>query len=281
MSGAFTRQVERLLRVPARALYRLALASRPYEPVSVTTSAVVFSPHPDDETLGCGATIALKRRAGARVTVVEMTDGAASHPILIEPVALREVRAAEARAAAAVLGVAAEDVVLLGYPDGALATCADDAIERVAAALETLRPREVFVPYRDDGHADHVATCAIVRAALARCAFPPPVVYEYPVWFLHHWPLVDESAHGRVPVLSTLLWGVRGARRLRREFGSATDARDVLALKRRALECHRSQMTRPAGDSSWFSLADISGGDFLGLFLGAREVFRKTTASST
>ncbi len=272
-------RLSELPRRVARGLYRFGLAVRRVEAVSAGASAVVFSPHPDDETLGCGATIARKRRAGARVTIVEMTDGAASHPGQILPGELREVRAAEARAAAAVLGVGAEDVVFLGYPDGALASCAEAAIERVAALLAALRPNEVFVPYREDGHADHVATCSIVRAALARRSAglaSVPVLYEYPIWFLHHWPLVDESTPGREGRLTMLRRRLSAIWRLLREFGSATDARDALALKRAALDCHRSQTVRPAGDPAWFSLGDVSGGDFLALFFGAREPFRKT-----
>ena len=38
-------------------------------------SVMVFSPHQDDETLGCGGTIALKREHGIPVTVVFLTDG--------------------------------------------------------------------------------------------------------------------------------------------------------------------------------------------------------------
>jgi LmbE family N-acetylglucosaminyl deacetylase len=44
---------------------------------------VVFSPHPDDETLGCGSTIIKKKRLGADVTIVFMTDGSKSHPHFI------------------------------------------------------------------------------------------------------------------------------------------------------------------------------------------------------
>jgi len=42
-------------------------------------TATVFSPHPDDETLGCGGTIIKKKRAGAEVKIFYMTDGRKSH----------------------------------------------------------------------------------------------------------------------------------------------------------------------------------------------------------
>ena len=42
-------------------------------------AAMVFAPHPDDETLGCGGTVVKLRRAGVDVHIVFMTDGRHSH----------------------------------------------------------------------------------------------------------------------------------------------------------------------------------------------------------
>src|SRR5947209_4351316 len=57
--------------------------------------ALVFAPHPDDETLGCGGAIVRKKRAGAVVKIVVMTDGSASHPGQIDPDELKKLRAEE------------------------------------------------------------------------------------------------------------------------------------------------------------------------------------------
>jgi len=62
-------------------------------------TAAVFSPHPDDETLGCGGTIIKKKRAGAEVKVFFMTDGRKSHSHLISGDKLKCIRAREAFAA--------------------------------------------------------------------------------------------------------------------------------------------------------------------------------------
>src|SRR5690349_19075047 len=61
----------------------LAVAARPLllsraEDVTsqaAARSCLVLAPHPDDETLGCGATIMRKRAAGTPVHVVIATDG--------------------------------------------------------------------------------------------------------------------------------------------------------------------------------------------------------------
>ncbi len=79
-------------------------------------SAVVFSPHADDETLGCGGTLIKKRAAGATVKIAFMTDGRTSHGHLMPADRLIALRAQEAVAAAQVLGLAESDVCFLGFP---------------------------------------------------------------------------------------------------------------------------------------------------------------------
>ena len=49
----------------------------PYEKTDLTGRRVlVFSPHPDDETVGCGGSLALHVRAGDPVKVIFLTNGA-------------------------------------------------------------------------------------------------------------------------------------------------------------------------------------------------------------
>src|SRR5947208_6372296 len=82
--------------------------------------AVVFSPHPDDETLGCGGTIIRRRLLGADVSVVFMTDGSASHRRLMPALDLTALRAREARAACRILGVNEQSISFLNFEDGQL-----------------------------------------------------------------------------------------------------------------------------------------------------------------
>ena len=42
-------------------------------------TTVIFAPHPDDEILACGGTIAKKVKEGQEVYIVIMTDGRNSH----------------------------------------------------------------------------------------------------------------------------------------------------------------------------------------------------------
>jgi len=79
--------------------------------------ALVFTPHPDDAEIGCGATIAKWIAQGTEVVLVVVTNGAAgSNDPEMDRTVLIETREAEQRAAAGLLGIA--EVVFLGYEDG-------------------------------------------------------------------------------------------------------------------------------------------------------------------
>jgi len=98
-------------------------------------SAVVFSPHFDDETLGCGGTILKKKRAGADVKIVFMTDGSKSHRRLISENELKAIRASEGLAASRSLGLNACDICFLEFEETKLSEHLDAATNRVTEML--------------------------------------------------------------------------------------------------------------------------------------------------
>src|ERR1700721_4387131 len=73
-------------------------------------SAVVCSPHPDDESLGCGGTILRKKQAGATVKLVHVSDGGGS-TTLIPRQELTAMRKRECVNAGRVLGI--DDIYFL------------------------------------------------------------------------------------------------------------------------------------------------------------------------
>jgi LmbE family N-acetylglucosaminyl deacetylase len=235
--------------------------------------AVVFAPHPDDEALACGGTILLKKRAGAPVHLVFMTDGSRSHPALIEPRELREMRRAEALEAAARLGIAPGEVTLLDFEDSRLAAHRAAAVERVGAILRSVPVEQVFVPHPRDGNPDHRATCRIVRAALAAGA-RPVAVYEYTVYLWSLWPWADPPAEGgAVRRLVGVLRGASWTLRFLLTFRHCVPLAPVLEGKRAAVAAHRSQMTPLA--AGWTTLADWRHGEFLPWFFRDCEFFRR------
>ena len=96
-----------------------------------TTSLLVVSPHPDDETLCCAGAIERVAAAGGHVSVVWVTsgDGSMLSLLVVEKSLfasrakvrdLASKRMQEARTATALLGVPNTQQLFLGYPDGAI-----------------------------------------------------------------------------------------------------------------------------------------------------------------
>lgn len=199
--------------------------SRPY-PQS-DGPIVVIAPHPDDETLGCGALIARRRRANGKVDLVFLTDGDASHPGHPDftPAELSARRRDEARAAARELGVDPAAVHFCGAPDGRLNRLAGPELaqlqHRLAALLTAAAPTRVFVPCCPDGSSEHDAALGLVRGAL-RPADPPPEVWTYPVWTWRNPPVLLGRVFSCEPVHRLPAGGFQAA-------------------KRRALACYRTQ----------------------------------------
>jgi LmbE family N-acetylglucosaminyl deacetylase len=144
---------------------------------SARRSCVVIAPHPDDETLGAGATIMRKVEAGAAVHVVVATDGSKS-PVG-DPVAVTARRSAELATACALLGLSSADVTRLPFVDAELRPDDDTLVTAIAEVVTALRPDEVLVTDETDPHPDHAALGAATRAALAGTGIR---LLSYPVW---------------------------------------------------------------------------------------------------
>ncbi len=119
------------------------------------TAILVVGPHPDDQELGMGGTIARLAEAGHHVTLLDMTNGEPT------PHGDPETRAKEAARAAEILGVRRVGIDL---PNRRIELSLD-ARHRVAGVIRTERAEIVFAPCMPDAHPDHVATTAIVEAA--------------------------------------------------------------------------------------------------------------------
>jgi LmbE family N-acetylglucosaminyl deacetylase len=241
---------------------------------------MVFAPHPDDETLGCGGAILQKRRVGAAVRIVFLTDGSGSHANLVPRDELKATRAGEALGAAKALGVAEEDVFLLGFPDAALASHHEAAVAGVVELLRRHRPAQLFVPYARGEHPDHVSTNRIVYAAVARVGLSVTML-EYAVWAWRHWPMVGFGRTRRQQ--RSVLAGTVSTRlglRMVKEFGMKVPLRDVVGQKRAALALHASQLERRDAEPRWHTLHDVDGGEFLPCFFEDYELYRRVDVAA-
>jgi LmbE family N-acetylglucosaminyl deacetylase len=125
--------------------------------------------HPDDEVVCCGGTLRRLAGQGARVTLVILTEGERGSRTPRPD--LRAVRAGEARASAAVLGVA--ELIQADLGDGQLAERAGEVSAYLLPTLDRLRP-DLLITHDLAGlygHADHI-TCAEVVTELRRTRFP-------------------------------------------------------------------------------------------------------------
>ena len=173
--------------------------SRPF-PVS-RKRALVFAPHQDDETFGCGGLIALKCRQDTPVAVVFLTDGRRSHGAepKIPAIKLQEVRRQEALAALRILGVPETGITFLSQPDFGLRTLPpqprEELLERLTDLLREFQPEEVYVPHRHDRHPDHEEAFILARASLERTGLRPDI-WQYPIWLFwwKNWPFLQVKA---------------------------------------------------------------------------------------
>jgi len=219
--------------------------------------AMVFSPHQDDETFGCGGMIALKREQGIPVVVAFLTDGQGSsgsdQQMNEKIIAIRE---QEAIQALEILGVEPSEIHFLKKPDGTLPDLQprqrQQTIEQLAELIKFYKPEEVYVPHRKDCHKDHEATYELVKEAIADDK--TQIVYaqagievellQYPIWLFWRAPLF----------IMLQLKDIATANRLSIE--------SVQDKKNRAIASYRSQI-------------ESLPGSFVKRFLGSYEIFFK------
>ncbi len=154
------------------------------EKKSLALNILVFSPHPDDDVIGCGGSIAKHIKSGHNVTAVYMTSGTAC-PSRYSPEELGIVREKEATDAADILGV--QNLIFLRYPDGGLAY-SPEVIAMLEGLIKQTKPDKIYIPHKNDSHKDHKMTYQLVCQALASILqksleeWKQPIVLCYEVW---------------------------------------------------------------------------------------------------
>jgi LmbE family N-acetylglucosaminyl deacetylase len=156
-------------------------------------SAMVFAPHQDDETFGCGGMIALKRESGIPVVVAFLTDGqGANNSELNSPNKIIQIRKQEAVTALKILGVELSEIYFLEKPDGSLPYLKTEerqqTISQIVELLKQYQPEEVYLPHYKDCHRDHEATYTLVKEAIAQTKITVDLI-QYPIWLFWRAPL--------------------------------------------------------------------------------------------
>ncbi len=255
--------------------------------------------HPDDETIGTGATMAKYAADGAQVTLVTCTLGEEGE-VLLAGLAhlasdkdddLGQHRIGELADACAALGVA--DHRFLGGPgrwrdSGMMGTPAnerpeafwqadvDEATQSLVAVIRDVRP-QVVVTYDQKGgygHPDHIQAHRVTVAAFEKAADPTYAPAAGPAWQatrLYHTAIPKSVLQAGIEHLKQVgdsnFFGVDSADDL--PFGNPDedvtteiDARDHLDAKIEAMRAHATQI---AVDGPFFALSNNIGHKAMGV----------------
>ena len=140
---------------------------------------LVFAPHPDDETLGCGGTIARAVSEGASVEVVWITSGGSGHKKGNRDPKIAKQREKEALSAAKILGVSKSH--FFREPDGSIESSAR-VIRKVVRIFREFSPTSVFTTYTDPVNSDHIVTNEIAAYVAIRGGIRIRALLNYEVW---------------------------------------------------------------------------------------------------
>ncbi len=183
-----------------------------------TRKMLVLAPHPDDEILGTGGTMARFASAGGHVTVLTV----AAHMPPLYPKGVHETTVAEARKAHAVIGVA--ESIFLDYPAVCIGqTPLHEFNGAIARVVNQVAPNIVLLPF-PDRHVDHRAVFDAVMVAVR------PIGAGRGIQLAAAYETLSET-HWNAPHLEpnfTPNWCV--------------DITDTLSKKKEAMRCYASQV---------------------------------------
>jgi LmbE family N-acetylglucosaminyl deacetylase len=246
--------------------FQTAVSALPLERYrEMKENLLVLSPHPDDDVLGAGGTMALASERGQGVFAVYVTDGRGSPQkdprITAEEMAAR--RGKEALASLKAIGAAGG--FFLGHRSGDLGTAAGAEVRKeLTEILILLKPAEVYLPAPYERHRTHQVCTALTLEALRSAGEWPLKVYGYSLW--------------------GSFWG--GKERIVRDIGS------VIRKKVEAVNAHASQIEYKnyhqgiLGKNNWEAVFweshEIQKASFVEIFLNMTEfLFRKDLSVKT
>lgn len=188
---------------------------------------LVLSPHPDDDIIGCGGSIARLSKEGHEVVVVYLTSGEAGS-LEMDSSQLARVREDEARRAGRLLGV--REFIFWRQPDGFL----QESAEIINQLVRLIRARQfstVYLPHKQEANRDHAVTFRIGMEACKRAAGP---------WFkdcgLTPWVVGN--------ILGYEVWTPL------QEVAYVEDISSMMEIKIQALQQHHSQLSVYAYDEA-------------------------------
>lgn len=124
-------------------------------------NVLVIAPHPDDEVIGCGGTIAKRTQDGNSVYVCVVTKGV--EPLYRESDTEKTLE--DCIRADKMLGV--KDTIFLGFPAVMLETVPRYELnKKIHDLIQKILPDEVYIPHRGDMQIDHKMVVDAAMVAL-------------------------------------------------------------------------------------------------------------------
>lgn len=217
--------------------------------------ALVVAPHPDDEVLGCGGTMARLSEQDAAVHVVIVTRG--TSPPFDRGMIERGRR--EALAAHDMLGVA--QTHFLDLPAAALDTVAHAELNwSLAKIIDEVAPDTLMIPFNGDIHLDHqlIFTSCLVAARPNRPDYPARIwAYETLSETNWHAPYVTPSfvPNLYVDISKTLARKLDAMRTFASQLKSFPDERSIETLQ--ALATLRGATVHRAAAEAFVALREV------------------------
>ena len=216
---------------------------------------LVIAPHADDETLGCGGTMARLADEGHEVTVAILTGHGDDEPHPLWGRDYFDLIRSEAEEAHALLGVA--KTLLREIPSVSVSQQPLWYVNRVVAAVfEEVQPDSVFVPFQFDLHADHRAlfsACSVAWRPNSETGRRIRNIYAYETPSETHWNFANVE-----PGFTPNCW---------------MDISDHLDRKVAALRCFTSQIDPAPGARSIEALESLARWRGSQVHLAAAEAF--------
>lgn len=192
---------------------------------------LIIAPHPDDEIIGVGGTIAKRVKEGNEVYVCIVTKG--KEPLFKEDFIEQGRR--ECRKADALLGV--KQTIFLDFPAVMLETIPRYELnEKISEVVQNIKPDEIYIPHRGDMQLDHqIVVDATMVAVRPKYEHKIKRVYAYETLSETGWN-IPNTVNEFIPnvyedISETLKEKLLAMNIFKSQLGTFPDARSIVAME--------------------------------------------------
>lgn len=222
-------------------------------PKQAKKRVLVLAPHNDDETLGCGASIAKHIKNGDEVFVATLTSIDDNNPVMRPN--KEEIRA-ETKAAMKILGVPMKNVIFKDLPNVLVSDIEMWRVNKVVHdVVFSVKPDIMYIPFMNDLHKDHreiVYAAQVAARTVTEVGRKIKEIYMYETLSETHWNM-DHVEGGFLPNVYNDITG-------------------LLRLKLKAVQAYKSQL------KTYPDVRSVEAIEALAIFRGAVMGMREAEA---